>query len=782
MREKELRLALVCYGGISLAVYMHGITKEIWRLASASQAHHRPGAGTDGTACVYRRLLRMIADECGIDLRVIVDILAGASAGGINAIFLAEAISSGASLDPLTDLWLETADVDKLVDPEVSAVSRFAKAAAVPFAWMLSAKRGGAVERTVEADHRAEVRGKLANFVRARWFDPPFGGRIFTDLLLDAFKAMSAEPKGPPLLPDYQPLDLFVTVTDFHGYPQRLRLHSPAEVVEREHRITLAFRDEGGASRRLADMAELVFAARATASFPGAFPPFQVSELDKALADRDHPWPGRLNFLKRVLPRHVAIGDIDAATLIDGSVLANAPFRPALAALDDRPVRREVDRRFVYIDPTPGHKSIRMGNGGDNGAEKPGFFATIFGAMSDIPREQPIRDNLEAIDQRSSRIRRMTRIVISMRPEVEAAIERTFGLTLLLTRPTPARLAAWRFKANTIAARDAGFTYPAYGHLKLSVVVEDMAHLIFRLGEGDGRQRYEEVRQAIWRVVRAQGLDADDAMTSKGARADVIDFMRHYDLSFRTRRLRFLARRLNEIDETVELPREAANKVREVVYRLIGRYRHLSASTEEEKAVFASVTENAEAAMAALGARMDLQALDNEADEVLAEALASLPTPERRAMILAYLGFPFYDVATLPLLQGEGLDEFDPVKVDRISPDDATAIREGGAEATLKGIQFHNFGAFFSRAYRENDYIWGRLHGADRLIDIVISTLPAGKRLPAGAAATLKKEAFAAIIADERGRCLSAQSLLDELEREIGTPPSEPQAGSSRVD
>ena len=769
MKEKELRIALVCYGGVSLAVYMHGITKEIWRLARASQAHHAVGSPTQGSTCVYRRLLDLISKECGLDLRVMVDILAGASAGGINAIFLAEAISSGASLDPLTDLWLETADVDKLVDPEVSAVSRFAKAAAVPFAWMLSSKRGGAIERTVEAAHRAEVRAKLANFVRARWFDPPFGGRIFTDLLLDAFEAMEAEPKGPPLLPDYQPLDLFVTVTDFHGYPQRLRLHSPAEVVEREHRITLSFRDEGGTGRRLADAAELTFAARATASFPGAFPPFQVKELDVALDARGHDWPGRTAFLKRVLPRHAAIGDIDAATLIDGSVLANAPFRPALAALEDRPVRREVDRRFVYIDPTPGHKSIRMG-GGNGDADKPGFFATIFGAMSDIPREQPIRDNLEAIDQRSSKIRRMTRIVMSMRAEVEAAIERAFGLTLLLTRPTPARLAAWRFKANTIAARDAGFTYPAYGHLKLSVVVEDMAHLIFRLGAGDGRQRYEQVRQAIWRVVRARGLDAEDAMTAKGARADVIDFMRHYDLSFRTRRLRFLARRLNEIDETVELPREAANKVREVVYRLIGRYRHLSASTDEEQAVFAAVTEDTEAAMAALGERMDLQALDTEADEVLADALAALPPPERRTMILAYLGFPFYDIATLPLLQGEGLDEFDPVKVDRISPDDATAIREGGAEATLKGIQFHNFGAFFSRAYRENDYIWGRLHGADRLIDIVISALPEGERLPAGAAAKLKKEAFAAILAEERERCLSAAGLLDELEKEIGTP------------
>jgi predicted acylesterase/phospholipase RssA len=29
MKEKELRLALVCYGGVSLALYMHGAIKEI---------------------------------------------------------------------------------------------------------------------------------------------------------------------------------------------------------------------------------------------------------------------------------------------------------------------------------------------------------------------------------------------------------------------------------------------------------------------------------------------------------------------------------------------------------------------------------------------------------------------------------------------------------------------------------------------------------------------------------------------------------------------------------
>ena len=40
MREKELRIALVCFGGISLAIYMHGISKEILKLVRASSKLH----------------------------------------------------------------------------------------------------------------------------------------------------------------------------------------------------------------------------------------------------------------------------------------------------------------------------------------------------------------------------------------------------------------------------------------------------------------------------------------------------------------------------------------------------------------------------------------------------------------------------------------------------------------------------------------------------------------------------------------------------------------------
>ena len=143
MREKELRIALVCYGGVSLAVYMHGITKEIWRLAKASQLVHSSAfidSGSPPPDDVYSTLLSTIAAQADTDIRIIVDILAGASAGGINAVFLGHAIATGQALDPLTDLWLDSADVDALIDRDVGAISRFAKYSAVPFAWALSSR------------------------------------------------------------------------------------------------------------------------------------------------------------------------------------------------------------------------------------------------------------------------------------------------------------------------------------------------------------------------------------------------------------------------------------------------------------------------------------------------------------------------------------------------------------------------------------------------------------------------------------------------------------------
>src|SRR6266545_4489910 len=95
LREKELRIALVCFGGVSLAVYMHGVSKEVLKLVRASSALHaiadrrqRPHAlffdhkdradPEYDTEAVYFDLLREIGRS--LELRVVVDIIAGASA------------------------------------------------------------------------------------------------------------------------------------------------------------------------------------------------------------------------------------------------------------------------------------------------------------------------------------------------------------------------------------------------------------------------------------------------------------------------------------------------------------------------------------------------------------------------------------------------------------------------------------------------------------------------------------------------------------------------------
>ncbi|WP_343525198.1 patatin-like protein [Sphingomonas sp.] len=760
MREKELRLALVCYGGISLAVYMHGITKEIWRVVRASRASHEGDAPASAVDAVYHDLLAEMEERGGVRVRVLADIIAGASAGGINGIFLSQALSTGQSLDPLTDLWLDAADIESLIAPDAAPTSRFSKMWALPIAWM-AAGRSGDNLAALDEDTREEVRRKVGHLVRSRWFEPPFSADDFTTKLLEAFDRMAAAPLGKRLLPPGQPLDLFVTVTDFTGQPQRLRLHSPGEVVETEHRMVVDFTDHGDG--RLAAVPELVFAARATSSFPGAFPPFTVAELDRVLATRNEAWQTRDAFLRRVLPRHHAAGAADKAVLIDGSVLVNAPFRPAIDALGRRPARRQIDRRFVYIDPFPGMHFRLPGGGGH-----PGFFQTIIGAISELPRQQPIRDNLEAIAARSGRIDRMQAIVAAIREEVEQEIEQLFGGTFFLDRPTAPRLASWRVRAQAASAAKAGFSYGAYGHLKLANVIDAIATILAEAAGDDGQQQRSRLRAAVERAVAQRSAEGDPIGFTGGATPGARNFLRAFDLGYRIRRLRLLARRLTELE--ADHSEAQLSPVRDAIYESLAGFlerQHGSAHVELAADIRAN-RDDAGPLIDRLAARLDLIRLDGETDARLAAAFAGLPRATRRTLLLAYLGFAYFDVATLPLLQGEGLDEFDPIKVDRISPDDATAIRAGGAEATLKGIQFLTFGAFFSRSYRENDYLWGRLHGAERMIDIIISTLPATIRLKPGAVAAFKRRAFVAILDEEEERLTAIAPLIASLRREIG--------------
>jgi patatin-related protein len=392
------------------------------------------------------------------------------------------------------------------------------------------------------------------------------------------------------------------------------------------------------------------------------------------------------------------------------------------------------------------------------------------GASSNIPREQPIRDSLEKITGRSERIERMQRVIDSLRSEVENTVETLLGKTWFLTQPTASRMQKWRNSAQEKAIVAAGFGYRAYTHLKIAGVVDDIVGTARRSLPDASNAFFRDLRAALWTEVGTRDLDHLSPHKGK-ATARQIAFFRAHDLRFRIRRLRFLARHLTEeVENIVNMPDDDIAKMRDAIYNCLALFLDLE-TAEYLGPDFAlaakSGIDDPAGVMDHLAARRDLVRADAKVDKILCDAMLTLPVEARRIMLLGYLGYALYDIATLPLLQDEGFDEFDPVKVDRISPDDCASIRKGGAATTLKGIEFNNFGAFFSRAYRENDYLWGRLHGAERMIDILISSLPPGHEFSASRAQSYKKQVFHAILDEEEDRLTHIRPLIMSLRTEV---------------
>src|SRR5262249_30772293 len=147
--------------------------------------------------------------------------------------------------------------------------------------------------------------------VRSRWFHPPLDGRLMANLMYDAVTGMGAPRAATDsLLPSGHRLDLFVTLTDFHGYQQLVQIHDPPLIHERDHHHVLQFsyrrraNGEVESDFALDNAPALAFAARATSSFPGAFPPARVSEIDEIVAVRGAQWPRRDEFLAKAFQHH----------------------------------------------------------------------------------------------------------------------------------------------------------------------------------------------------------------------------------------------------------------------------------------------------------------------------------------------------------------------------------------------------------------------------------------------------------------------------------------------
>jgi len=820
LREKELRIALVCFGGVSLAIYIHGICKEILKLVRASSALHRmtdrsqraaaaffdqadPNDPEYDTEADYFLLLREIGRK--LELRVIVDTLAGASAGGINASMLARALSHDLPTAQLRDLWLDNADVTVLLAPEARA-GAWSK-------WILRPLiRAAVASGRFKLAKDKEVRQKLSLFLRSRWFKPPFSGSVMAGLMYDAATAMGG-PKTPTasLLPSGQGLDLFVTLTDYHGYRRVLQIHDPPLIYELEHRHVLHFkyrRQADGAVESDFDLdnaAGLAFAARATSCFPGAFPPAQIVEMDEVVASRAGRWPGREEFILRNFERHLR-ADVDPATaaFIDGSVLNNRPFREAIAAIHNRAAYREVDRRLIFIDAKP--ESVRPANH----SELPNFFSTIKGALSDLPSEQPIANELAWVVNFNAQARSIKSIIEDARPHVSELVGDIINKPL--DGPFTAEdVRGWREQVNSRIAHEAGFAHEGYVRLKLASVRGFVARTIAMIGgaapNSPAARAMEEII-AAWTVSRGivYSKAESEALKHEVAAAPRlppwIEFFLAFDVDYRRRRLHFMIEGQNRLYRLLDEGRFPG--LDPVVVDRLKRdfYLRLDVLQQYEKPQFFSSNVHAlaeklfhsapTAAQArdlagyaraivagdrlkiidqlveTLGKEIDLNATTRDLDELLGACDPSYWHPAaRRDVLINYLGFPFWDVLTFSVSTGRDTGELREIFVDRISPEEVHTLKAFAGAKSLKGIGLNNFAGFFSRRYRENDYLLGRLHAVDRLMDIVCDAAGIDLQHSGIDVLALKRRAFERILNAEESHLVHSRELIAALRNAV---------------
>jgi patatin-related protein len=721
---KELRLALVCYGGSSLAVYMHGVTKELHRLVKGS-ALLDSDAAEDGSPSerVYQGLLQEIAehDREQLRTRVVVDVIAGTSAGGINGVCLAKALAHNLSLEDFRDLWFDRGDIDGLL-----AAPRWLPARVLKLIWVAA-----------RALRHAPLRGDLM----ARW-------------IYDAFRGMDEKGSTPAglatLMPPAHKLELFVTATDFFGYGRQVPYVDPNPIRDTRHRHVLWFRfggDDGRDDFAHGSNGALTLAARTTSCIPGAFPPVSFDALETWLGP-DRPVDFE-DISKRFFRLYELAGFPPAWTwFVDGGVLDNKPFGPAIDAIRERPADVQVDRRLLYLEPDPGVglSPIRR--------PAPSMLAAALGGLTGLPRSEPILDDLVEVGKLNERVRRIRDIVETSWDTVEARVREIAGpLPAIPKDPADPKLAEIRKRTGDEARRSAGFSYATYVRLKISGVVDRYAETACAVCDLPPDSSHALLARSALRAWAEQRNLFEQRIEPS---PEQLQFLSDFDLGYGERRLRFVIDGLSHLYAgagTAGYPeREQIDAAKGRLWDAVGELRAAMSGTGFGEALVGRYTDcfaikpmreflektGFDAHAYATEHRAKLDALETALSAYLKQRLSSF-TPElysglleltdgwnderRWDLLVRYLGFPFWDVLLYPIQALSDVGERDHVEVVRISPRDERLIPPLGDPKRKKliGAEKGHFGAFLSRRGREQDYLWGRLDGAERYIRILLA-------------------------------------------------------------
>ncbi|MFF1572473.1 DUF3376 domain-containing protein [Leifsonia sp. NPDC058292] len=324
---RTLRAALAMRGGVSLAVWIGGAVAELdvfrrirlVRNSGEVEAYfaytRNDEVNVEADEALFRRadIYAQVLESQGFD-SIEFDILAGASAGGLNGVLYAAAQRAGASVDPMLDVWSDAGDIWRLIHPPGFR----------------------AVDSALQADG---------------YFWP----RVRT-----ALTNLYASPtRNSEHVANRVSLDLSATITDGgdlnDGDSRQGYGHFHFVGADVGERGVIHDRLDG---RRIPgdvvtpqddDIARLAYAARTTSSFPGAFEPALIashevsapSELDSDHLDVSYAFSAHR-------PRGAS-----AFHVVDGGVKDNIPIDRAFRSIRQTPLDDFSTRALIYLNPRP---------------------------------------------------------------------------------------------------------------------------------------------------------------------------------------------------------------------------------------------------------------------------------------------------------------------------------------------------------------------------------------------------------------------------------------------
>jgi patatin-related protein len=378
MFHQEFRLGLVVYGGIALAIYMNGVCREFYNAVR--------GRG------LYK-LLKVVTDS-----DIIVDVISGTSAGGINGVLLSYALTNSnesrvVDFKHFADLWRDSGDIGRLL-------------------------------RT--ANEQKAIAGTPVESLLN-------GEEYYQSQLAKAFKRGDEPAPAGECFSKSTELDLFVTGTDLLGKVYKAFDNTGQLIEVKDHRTVFLLKHREGRKHPFELASPVISQAlaklcRITSCFPVAFPVVTVKlveriqdgdpeEIDKRRErakqeEKDKQYQDYKvdewlvewgSLIDRELPLIEKTLHGRQLHFTDGGVLDNRPFSYTVQEIYNRVAYRPVERRLFYIDPSPDQF---LNSPKFNAMERPTIWKTAIDALVGMPHYESIANDLQEIKDRNKRVLR----------------------------------------------------------------------------------------------------------------------------------------------------------------------------------------------------------------------------------------------------------------------------------------------------------------------------------------------------------------------------------------